>query len=201
MMKWMISAKQNLKVLNSIIAFVLVFMMNNLAFAKRPTEVLFHDMPMFKNAFSFDMDEFVSMVDCPFSVSSFFTDKRISVSSESHVMFLTKFGSMDMFKTFMNLTDIGMNMYGKSSCGIFNHSVHNVSSLASILQQKQMDANKNNREKWVNSVKPQTGKAVGNTEPSQGYIFERCNDYRRSLISLITGKNAHHESDEIVYSL
>lgn len=77
---------------------------------------------------------------------------------------------------------------------------HFYPSLTTSITRTIVDVKKGVGDKRVNSVKLLTDQAEDNTEPSRKCIFGRCNDYRRSLVSLIPGMNARLERDDIVCS-
>jgi hypothetical protein len=198
----MIRTRNNFKVANYIIAFVAIFMVNNLTIKQLPAKMSFHDKPMFKNTFSINIKQQITVADSSRSSSSFILEEWVAMFPKPHVMFKAKSISMNFCRTFLDITNIGNGVSCKSArCLVFNHSVHYVPSLTYSIQQLQMEVNRDNRVKRMNSVKLLTGHAEDNTEPSCGYIHGRCNDYWRGLIPLITRNSVRPERDEIVYSL
>ena len=194
----MMGAKHNFKVLNCIVALIAIFVMDNFAFANGTPKVLCHYQPVFENALSIDVDHLVTVMERSLSSRSSALVERASMTEIPGVVLEAESVAVDSGAAFLDNAHVGSLMADKSSgCRVLHHSVRKHSD---ILPQQQMVVKRNRSAKWVNSVEPLTGHAEGNTEPSRRYIDGRCNDYRRGLTPLITGKNAHRESDDIVYS-
>lgn len=196
----MIGTGKNSEIFRGIVKFVPVQMMDNFASQKGSSESMSHNMAMLKDTSTVQGNNPISLSgNSSFPVSRFSTEIGITIADESLVMATAKsFANNRRFAT--NRADIRLGMFLEfASFGVFNNAVHLPSFLTNIPQIKTVikkDAGKNG----VNSGEALTDGAEGNPEPSRGYTYGRCNDYRRGKAPLITGMSAPPERDDIVYS-
>jgi len=187
----MSSAIHNRKILNRVVEFVSINMVDNLAAFEFPSKVKLHNVPMLKHAFPIDRYDLVTVIPdvaLPFSVSSLFSEKWISVPLVSEVVGVAEALAQDFFGAAFNTAKGMGGMLDKfSGCFVSNRSFHALSSLQYSLPQTNMDCKRNGGANRVNSGEPLTGGAEGNPEPSREYTPGRCNDYRRGAVPLMTG--------------
>jgi hypothetical protein len=198
----MMETHNEFKIVNGIIEFVAVAMMDEFIVGERTTQEIFHDKSMLIDSFTISPQDLIPRfckIISDFTISPFFAKVNVSISLEAEQMHIAKSMSSYSKRTPINLANIGLNMFGEfSGYRVFNHPMHYLSSLITKMPQMQTVVKRNIRANWVKSVNPKSSKGYGNTEPSRGYIPGRCNDYRRGLVPLITGMSARPERDEIV---
>lgn len=166
------------KILNGVIKFVPIDMVNKFAWKKFSSKLNLHQQPMFKELFFPFMNSLISLNGCcSLTRGLLMTEMRISIPVISKIMFNTHSFFLRLRLAIKALFHNQKYMIETPFCqeGILNNR--------------------------MNSGKPETDNAVGNPEPSQEYTLGRCRDYRKGLVPLITGLSVRHESDEIVRSL
>lgn len=102
----MVTSFENGKIINSIICFYSIFMMNNFTFFKRSVEFFFHNKSMFKNSSVFENQNFISVF---VKIKSFsYWWGRFSSFTKSLVMSPTKFFCSGNIFAFLNITNMSV---------------------------------------------------------------------------------------------
>src|SRR5574343_135844 len=203
----MLASRDPNQIAKFIIHLVSVKMMNDLVRSEWPSQDLFCKVAVNGDSSSVDGNGRISLSpDSSFSIGSFFPKVRIAIPCISKIVHIAETISSHRFLAAFDRTKIGIGMLLKFSVLPFNHAFHLLSSLTlsrSVVYDNTTEK-KGQEERCAKAGEfRETPNALGegNPEPSREYTLGRCRDYRRSRVSLITGKSARLERDEIVHSL
>lgn len=177
MTMWMDTTVNKFKVIDRVIEFVSINMVNKFFGSKFSSEFSFHNSSVLQDNLIIFTNNLISLcADCALAMCSFFSEVRVSISVPAKIMSIA------------HSTFVCFSLAIKAMSHKVMYIIDTYFCQEGIL---------NNR---MNSGKPVTGYAVGNPEPSRGYTLGRCRDYWRGLVPLITSQSVRHESDEIVQS-
>ena len=191
----MFGMSNNNQVIDRIVGLGPVKMMDSLIRSQLASKVLLHNVTMFKNMFAVDCDLAVAIASpSSFTIGNLVAEIDISISPPALVMRGAQFMAEDFFSAIWDCAKIWGSVFGKAARSILNHSFHVVSSELSITDTVG-GMQVINR---VNSGKLLPRHGEDNPELSRWYTNGKCNDYRRTSASLITGLSALPAREEIV---